>query len=931
MGAILRQREIIDRRAVAAALARTVEDMASPADDRRPFVAILKDALAAGRAEIRRRFEAEGDATHTVREQSFLIDQLIRVAFDFVAETVYPLANPTAGEKIAIVAVGGYGRGEMAPFSDIDLLFLLPYKRTPHTEQVVEYLLYLFWDLGLKVGHSVRSVDECLRQAKADLSIRTALLEARYLWGEQALYDELKRRFESDIVRSTVAQFVEAKLAERDARHQRVGDSRYQLEPNVKEGKGGLRDLHTLFWIAKYIYRIDDVAKLVDLGVLSAEESHRFARAQAFLWTVRCHLHYLAGRAEERLTFDLQTEIAGHMGYTDHAGTRGVERFMKHYFLVAKDVGDLTRIFCAIWEADQRNRPRLSWTRWSASRRALDGFKLDGERLTIPTDDFFQKDPVGLIRLFHVAQHHDLDIHPRALRAATQSLKLIDSRLRENPEANRLFLEILTSKKDPEIALRRMNEAGVFGRFIPDFGRVVAQMQYDMYHVYTVDEHTLFAIGILHDIEAGALKEELPVATSIMPTIASRRALYVATLLHDIAKGRGGDHSEIGEKVALKVGPRLGLTDEETETVAWLVRWHLLASSIAFKRDIADPQTIWNFVERVQSPERLKLLLILTCADIRAVGPKVWNGWKAALLRELYHSAFDVISGGATVEARDSRIAAAQSGARTLLPDFTDPDFATFIGRGYPFYWLSLDADTHARHARLMREADASGAPLTVEKRIDRHRAVTEITLYTADHPGLFSRIAGALAVCGANIVDAKIMTMTNGMALDTLWIQDHSGAAFDRPDRLAKLAVAFENVLTGDLKPHRELARPPGIPSRTNVFTVPPRVLIDNNASRSHTVIEVNGRDRPGFLYEVTRELTQLSLQVSSAKISTYGEKVVDVFYVKDLFGHKIEHPQKLDQIRKSLEAVLTRGTAAPPAPTAAPRRRRRTRMAAE
>jgi [protein-PII] uridylyltransferase len=931
MGAILRQREIIDRRAVAAALVQAVEDMASPADDRRPFVAVLKDALSAGRAEIRRRFEVEGDATRTVREQSFLIDQLIRVAFDFVTEAVYPLANPTAGEKIAIVAVGGYGRGEMAPFSDIDLLFLLPYKRTPHTEQVVEYLLYLFWDLGLKVGHSVRSIEECLRQAKADLTIRTALLEARYLWGEQVLYDDLKRRFESEIVRGTAAQFVDAKLAERDARHQRVGDSRYQLEPIVKEGKGGLRDLHTLFWIAKYIYRIDDVAKLVDLGVLSAEESNRFARAQAFLWTVRCHLHYLAGRAEERLTFDLQAEIARHMGYTDHAGTRGVERFMKHYFLIAKDVGDLTRIFCAIWEADQRHRPRLSWRSWGAARRALEGFRLDGERLTIASDDFFQKDPVALIRLFRVAQQHELDIHPRALRAATQSLKLIDARLRENPDANRLFVEILTSKKDPEIALRRMNEAGVFGRFVPDFGRVVAQMQYDMYHVYTVDEHTLFAIGILHDIETGALKDELPVATSVMPTIASRRALYVATLLHDIAKGRGGDHSEIGEKIALKLGPRLGLSDEETETVAWLVRWHLLASSIAFKRDIADPQTIRNFVERVQSPERLKLLLVLTCADIRAVGPKVWNGWKAALLRELYHSAFDTISGGATVEARDSRIAAAQAAARALLPDFTEEDFSAFIARGYPFYWLSLDAETHARHARLIREADATGAPLTVKKRIDRHRAVTEITLYTADHPGLFSRIAGALAVCGANIVDAKIVTMTNGMALDTLWIQDHNGGAFDRPDRLAKLSVAFENVLTGDLKPHRELARPPGIPSRTNVFTVPPRVLIDNNASRSHTVIEVNGRDRPGFLYEVTRELTRLSLQVSSAKISTYGEKVVDVFYVKDLFGHKVEHPQKLEQIRKSLEAVLTGGSTAPPAVTTAPARRRRTRLAAE
>jgi [protein-PII] uridylyltransferase len=505
----------------------------------------------------------------------------------------------------------------------------------------------------------------------------------------------------------------------------------------------------------------------------------------------------------------------------------------------------------------------------------------------------------------------------------TQSLRLVDARLREDPEANRLFLEILTSKKDPETALRRMNEAGVFGRFIPDFGRVVAQMQYDMYHVYTVDEHTLFAIGILHKIEAGQLKDELPVASAIMPTIQSRRALYLATLLHDIAKGRGGDHSELGEKIALKLGPRLGLSAEETETVAWLVRHHLLMSGTAFKLDISEPHTIQNFVERVQSPERLKLLLVLTAADIRAVGPKVWNGWKAALLRELYHSALDVISGGLTAEARDSRVAAAQAQVRALLPDFTDEEFAAFTSRGYPFYWLSLDAETHARHARLMREADTGDAPLTVEKRIDPARAVTEITLYTADHPGLFSRIAGALAVSGANIVDAKIMTMSNGMALDTLWVQDREGGPFDRPDKLAKLAFTFENVLTGDLKPHIELERPPAFPSRTSVFTVPPRVLVDNQASRFHTVVEVNGRDRPGLLYELTRELTRLNLQVSSAKISTYGEKVVDVFYVKNLFGHKIEHPQKLDEIRAALTAVLEKGKRAVPA--AAPTRRAR------
>ncbi|HJY50592.1 MAG TPA: [protein-PII] uridylyltransferase, partial [Stellaceae bacterium] len=573
-----------------------------------------------------------------------------------------------------------------------------------------------------------------------------------------------------------------------------------------------------------------------------------------------------------------------------------------------KDIGDLTRIFCAILEADQKHKRRLSWVRWGNGRR-LGGFVVNGEWLTIASEDFFKINPPALLRLFHVAQQHELDIHPRALRAASLSLRLINQQLRDNSEANRLFLEILTSRKDPETALRRMNEAGVLGRFIPDFGRVVAQMQYDMYHVYTVDEHTLFAIGILHKIESGLLEEELPLATQLMPTIVSRRALYLAVLLHDIAKGRGGDHSEIGEQIALKLGPRLGLSAEETETVAWLVRWHLLMSGTAFKLDIGDRQTIGNFVERVQSPERLKLLLVLTVADIRAVGPKVWNGWKAALLRELYHRAIELISGGLSGEGRESRAAAAQAATRRLLPDFSEPEFATFVSRGYSYYWLSFDAPTHSRHARLMREAEASGAPLTVEKRVDPYRSVTEITLYTADHPGLFSRIAGALAVSGANIVDAKIITMSNGMALDTFWVQDSNGGPFDRPDKLAKLAVVFENVLSGDLKPHRELAHLLAFPSRTRVFMVTPRVLLDNKASGSHTVIEVNGRDRPGLLFEVTRALTGLNLQVSSAKISTYGEKVVDVFYVKDLFGHKIEHSAKLAEIQRTLEVVLAKG----------------------
>ena len=906
MGAILKQREILDRRALGEKLAELATRPETASGERRPVVAELKAALTQGYDEIRHRFEAGAAGDQTVREHCFLMDQLIRALHDFTVTHVYPLANPTAGEHLAIVAVGGYGRGELAPHSDIDLLFLLPYKLTPHAEQVIEYMLYTLWDLGLKVGNATRSVDECLRQARADMTIRTAMLEARYVWGDMPVFDELKRRFEAEIVKDSAGEFIGAKLAERDARHQKLGDSRYHVEPNVKEGKGGLRDLQSLFWIAKYVYRADDVGKLVELGVLSEEESARFARAQNFLWTVRCHLHYLAGRAEDRLTFDVQTEIGRRMGYTDHAGTRGVERFMKHYFLIAKDVGDLTRIFCAVLEAEQERKPRFQWRGWSFRRKTVEGFTVDSGRLTVARDSAFQDDPVNFIRLFRAAQLHDLDIHPKALRLITQNLRLVNAALRADPEANRLFLEILTSKKDPEIALRRMNEAGVFGRFVPDFGRVVAQMQYDMYHVHTVDEHTLFAIGILSRIENGTLKDDHPLSTAVIGTIDSRRALYLAVLLHDIAKGRGGDHSVLGEEVAQKLCPRLGLTAEETEQVAWLVRWHLLMSNTAFKRDIDDPQTIRDFVEKVQSPERLKLLLVLTVADIRAVGPKTWNGWKAALLRELYNRAFDVMSGGLVAEARDARIAAAQAAVRQLLPEFSEEDFAAFVSRGYPFYWLSFDAQTHARHARLIREAERIAAPLTVDKRVDVRRSVTEVTLYTADHPGLFSRIAGALAVSGANIVDARIMTMANGMALDTFWVQDASGGAFDRPDKLARLAVLFENVLSGRLKPHVELRRPAAVPSRTRVFEVTPRVLVDNKASASHTVVEINGRDRPGLLFELTRALTGINLQISSAKISTYGVKVVDVFYVKNIFGLKVEHEGKLREIRETLLAVL-------------------------
>jgi [protein-PII] uridylyltransferase len=881
---------------------------------RRQVVATTKAALAAGRSEIEKRFLANQNGAQCVAANAYLMDVVIRALHQIVNTRIFPVSNPTSGELLSICAVGGYGRGELAPQSDIDLLFLMPYKPTPHTEQAVEFLLYVLWDAGLKVGHATRSIDDSLRQAVGDLSIRTALLEARFVAGDAGPFQTLRRRFAAEIVEGSGIAFVDAKLAERDNRHQKLGDSRYVLEPNIKEGKGGLRDLHGLIWIAKYLFRVESIGELTERGILTAEEARRFERDQIFLWTVRCHLHYLTGRPEERLTFDVQTEIGQRMGYTDHAGSRGVERFMKHYFLIAKDVGDLTRIFIAALEAEQKRKPTSLWRRLipNASNRTVEGFKVDGGRLSLASDHAFIDDPVNLIRLFHVAQSHNLDIHPHALRIATLSLKLIDAKLRADPEANRLFLEILTSRNDPETTLRRMNEAGVFGRFVPDFGRVVAQMQYDMYHVFTVDEHTIFAIGMLTKMERGELKDELPLITSIIDSITSRRALYVAVLVHDIAKGRGGDHSELGARIAEKLGPRLGLTAEETETAAWLVLHHLDMSRTAFKRDIDDAKTVQDFVATVQSPERLKLLLCLTAADIRAVGPKVWNGWKGALLRELYNRAQELMSGNVVADARDVRIAKVQEQVRELLPDFSEAEFATFTQRGYPFYWLSYDPASLARHARLMRQADQNEAPVTVTNRVDTMRSVTEVTVYTGDHPGLFSRIAGALSVAGAKIVDARIVTMTNGMALDTFWVQDPGGGAFDRPDRLAKLAVLMENGLSGKLDPAAELKREAAYPSRTRVFTVPPRVLIDNKASGAHTVIEINGRDRPALLFDLTRALTAQGVQIAGAKIATYGEKVVDVFFVKDVFGLKIEHEAKLRQIRQALTEVLEEGNAA-------------------
>lgn len=900
-----RNRDLIDRAQLEAEIEAACEAAESTTARRAIVLEHLKGAIEAGQGVVQQRFEAnEIDGNRAKSDLSFLFDQIIRVVHDSAARA-YPVSNPTAADRLAVVAVGGYGRGELAPYSDIDLLFLFPWKQTAHGEQIVEYMLYMLWDLGLKVGHSTRSIDDCMRLAKRDLTIRTALLEARFLWGEQSLFLEMRKAFSDQVISGATMEFVTGKLAERDARHEKMGDSRYYVEPNIKDGKGGLRDLQTLYWIAKFAYEVDSVADLVSRDVLTKAEARNFSKDQNFLWSVRFHLHYISGRAEERLTFDVQTQIAGRMGYAERAGASGVERFMKHYYIVAKDVGDLTRIFCAAIEAENMSKPIIRLPRLRRSRDLM-GFKVDRDRLTVADENQFADDPAALIRLFYVAHNEGLDIHPHALRLVTQNLKRIDKGLRADPEANRMFVEMATSIDAPEVVLTRMNEAGVFGKFLRDFGRVVGQTQHDMYHVYTVDEHTIQAIGLLAKIERGELKEEHPVASEVIHKISSRRALFLSVLFHDIAKGRGGDHSVLGARVAKRVCPRLGLDPEESETVEWLVHEHLIMSDVAQKRDLNDPKTIHDFVATVQSPERLRLLLCLTVVDMRATGPNVWNNWKAQLLRELYHGARDVMSGGQLTDARADRVAAAKAGLEEALADWSGEDIAAHMDRGYAGYWLTFDTETLAHHARMMREAEQEQRPLSIRTRVRMDIDVTELTIYTQDHPGLFSRVAGAISAVDANIVDAKAFTTPQGMALETFWLQNNDAAALSATGTLAKLTVQIERALAGQMKRSEPQAQRTFVPDRIKVFKVPPRVIIDNQASAAHTVIEINGRDRPGFLYLVTGALFSLSLQISSAKISTFGERAVDVFYVKDGFGMKITHEGRLATIRKTLlEAI--------------------------
>ncbi len=911
-----------ERPVAADLLMRLLKEAGGTAQAARPAVLEkLKELLKEARAQAQRQLAADGNGRRCAEGLSLFMDELVRLVYDYTVRNVYSAENPSSAERMAVVATGGYGRGLLAPHSDVDLLFLLPYKQTPWGESVVEYILYLLWDVGLKVGHATRTVEQSLKLSRTDATIRTAILDSRRILGDAGLFDDLMRRFRDEASNpSTAREFVEAKLAERDGRHSRSGESRYKVEPNIKDGKGGLRDLHTLHWLAKFLYGIGLSDGVAESKVFTPDEAATFRHCEDFLWTVRCNLHFLAGRAEERLSFDVQQAMADRLGYVERRGLRAVERFMKHYFLVAKDVGDLTTVLCATLELAQHKASPglgklLNPMAWRLRRRVrtFSDFRVDNGRLTVADPNAFQRDPVNLIRFFATAEETGAFFHPDAVRLLRRSLRLVDDRLRNDPEANRIFVKLLCSDSNPEPTLRRMKETGVLGRFIPDFGRVVSMMQFNMYHHYTVDEHLIRTVGVLSSIEHGESADAHPLASKIFKTIQNRRALYVAAFLHDIAKGRPEDHSILGAEIARHLCPRLGLTPAETDTVVWLIEQHLVMSSFAFSRDIADPQTVRDFANIVQSPERLKLLLILTIADIRAVGPTTWNGWKGALLRGLYYECEPVLAGGHTQQGARDREAAAQNAFREATKAWAPADVARFIERLYPDYWLKTDPAKMLEDAKLMEQADRSGQKFASVYKTDVFTAITELTLYAPNHPRLLALFAGACAATGANISGAHISTTRDGFALDTFLLAREFDHDEDELRRARRISETIEKLLKGETRLNALMAkRRDRAGSRFGAFQVPPEVLIDNTLSNQFTVVEVAGLDRPGLLFELTNTLSDLNLDITSAHITTFGEKVVDVFYVTDLTNKKVTSAQRQKAIQQRLLEVLG---AAPPA----------------
>jgi [protein-PII] uridylyltransferase len=854
------------------------------------------------REELKRRHMAGASGTAIVRDMTKATDDLLRALYRR-ADAERGRRYPRLHQCVSIVARGGYGRGELCPFSDIDLLFLHDWKPGPYVEIVAETILHALWDAGVVVGNAIRNVKECVRMADADLKEKTAIIDARFLAGNEQTYADLEKALNNDVIARNQQKFFKAKLDESRERHARYGDSVYLLEPQLKEGEGGLRDLHTALWLAKVKYRVRSLDELVQKAIITEDELAEVKRARDFLWRVRNSLHFLSGRHLDQLTFEYQEEIAPILGFSGTGGGAS-GALMRAYYQQASTVN----MFAESLIARVIEPAPMRFFRRGFSRHIRPGVIIQDNLLAVASADFFERDPLNLITIFADCQAHRVELAGPTYQLARDNLFRIDEAFRQDPRSGKALMAILSGRQRVAETLEAMHRAGVLGALIPEFGNLYARVLHDLYHVYTVDRHCLVAIRELERLCVGEYKSTAPVLTEVAREMDRLPLIFMALLLHDIGKGHGHDHDERGALLTSEVVRRLGLDGEQADLVVFLVRAHLLMSQISQKRDLEDEQMVAEFARAVGSIDRLKALYLLTFADMRAVAPKVFNNWRDLLLSELYIKTLKILEQGDREAVDPARRLELLKGAlRTQLTasGAASEEIERFLERMPDRYFLTAPEDDLAFHFGLMRRLGS--APLACHHRHFPEREFSEFIVLTHDQRGLFSKIAGVLTANQLNILSARITTASDGIVLDVFRVSHQRGMALEE-DRWERVERDLGAVLSGAQSVEELVARAhrSGMAKKPFIQRVPTEVTVDNRTSEQFTVVDVFTQDRLGLLFAITHTLFELGLQIHLARISTNADQALDVFYVSDENGAKIADLASLRELRETLLAKL-------------------------
>jgi [protein-PII] uridylyltransferase len=867
------------------------------------LIRLSRDYLQKARARLLELHCAGAGGMEVVSAYTGMMDHLMRHLYG-VASDDFLKRFPGQIPHCAVLAQGGYGRGELNPQSDVDLLFLYSWKVTPYFESVTEKLLYTLWDAGLQVGSAVRTVGESMRLAEANIKVKTAMLDTRFLCGDYALFGEFERAAEKRLVKKRVGRFIQEKIAESEARHASYGGSVYLLEPDVKEGEGALRDIHTARWIARVIRGAKTLDELARDGVVSAADVAKLKEPQDFLLRVRNQLHFSTGKHQDQLTFEEQEKAAAALGFAGEGTLKAVEIFMRAYYLHAAEIQRLSSLI--VHRLHDCHRPFYSGHAvFAKTLRA--GVRLSRGHLTVTKPEILRADGGNLIQIFADAQQNGCELSHETRELIREHVSLVDENYRRSAEANAAFFEILKWKKRVYETLSEMHSCGVLGAFIPEFGRLLCMALHDAYHTYTVDQHSLRLVQEIERLKAGEYRDALPLLTQLAREADKIELLYLGLLFHDIGKGFGGGHSEIGARMVRQIARRMRLNVDEGALVEFLVRYHLLMTHTAFRRDLEDPKTIFDFARTVGTVKNLKTLYLLTFADVKGVGPEVWNAWKASLLGELYVKSLSILEEFEKGEFHRPDLKAAVRRVqvrvrRDLAKNQPLERVNHFIDTMPERYFLSVSEADMPAHFILMEQYNGKGAVSFVEHFPERH--CSSLVVATQDRPGLFAAITGVLTALNLNILNSRIFTSSDSRILDVFRVS-HDGHAevVMAETKWARFRANLNSVLAGDMDVARLVAA-----SQKGVFLhkrapkVSTVIQIDNEASEQFNIVEVFTDDRIGVLFDIAHELHQLGLSIHVAKISTNVDQVADIFYVADQGGAKVMDPDRLEQIKASL-----------------------------